>query len=448
MSGAPATVLGLVSLCAALAFGALGQSAIAVVFVVAAMCVAAARPRAGLYMVLLTAPIRGAFLLPILQCSVTRALGVAMVLGAAIGWVTRRRWPGLPRSVWVLAALVALAASSLVPGRGEPAAWLALAQYLVLAVVVVDLADSDRAVAEMAVVFCASALAAALMMLGDYATFAVHAWANEAVRFEWWVDPQSTLLAAFFGAAAFPALVVLSSSPGRRWRWTLWAMLLPPLVAVVVLTSRMTWLALVAGLLAYTFAGGGYRVRALHAGGVVGATLAIAALTAVMGLWDPGMTHRVVHSTDSAFEATSGRTVIWTLGWRVFSRQPVRGVGIGGFPESFEELRVGSEIPIRSKPLRNSHNDFLGLAAEVGVLGPVLLAWALLWMALPAIRGDATAHAPAALGWLTYLAVLMLGLDMRDQWHLWVGFGVVMSATACRSRSVTSMPCVETTSRR
>ena len=435
MSGAVPAVLGLASLVAALAFGALDQTAIAVMFVAIALCVAAARPRAGLYMVLLTAPVRGAFPLPILDCSVTRALGVAMVIGAAVGWAAQRRWPSPHRAVWVLAALVALAASSLLPARGDPAVWLVLAQYLVFAVVVADLADSERSVVEMAVVLCASALAAALMMLGDYLSFALHAQTAEAVRFEWWVDPQSTLLAAFFGSSAFAALFALSRSLGRRWRWTLWAMLLPPLIAVVVLTSRMTWLALVSGLVAYTLAGGGVHARARQAGVIAGTTLAIAAVTAALGLWDPGMTHRVVHSTDSAYEATSGRTVIWTLGWSVFAQHPARGVGVGGFPEAFEELRVRSDPPARSRPLRNAHNDFLGLAAEVGVLGPVLLAWALLWMALPAIRGDASAHAPAALGWLTYLAVLMLGLDMRDQWHVWVGFGLVMGASARVIRS-------------
>jgi len=433
MSAVLPTVLGLAALCAALASRALDLPLVAALCVVAALSTAAARPRAGLYMVLLTAPIRGAFLLPAFHCSVTWALGVATLLGAVVGWVLRRRPPRLHRAAWVLGALVVLAASSMLPARGEPAAWLVLVQFLALAVVVADLADSERAVSEMAVVLCASAMAAALMMLGDYAAFASQTRAGELVRFEWWVDPQSTLLAAFFGASIFASLLVLSRPLGRAWRATLWAMQLPSLVAVVVLTSRMTWLALIAGLAAYTLAGTGVRTRAARASCIVAVVLAIAVSTAVAGMWDAGMTHRVVHTTDSAYEATSGRTVIWSLGWRVFLQHPLRGVGFGGFPAAFEAERIRSDPPARSLPTRNAHNDFLGLAAEVGILGPALLCWALLWLGLPAIRGDADTAAPAALGWLSYIAVLMLGLDMRDQWHVWVAFGIVMAVTASRN---------------
>jgi len=439
-------VLGLASLCAALAFQVLESPVMAGLCVAVALCLAVARPRAGLYMVLLTAPIRGVFLLPVVDCSVARALGAATVVGAVAVWARERRAPRLHRAAWVLAALVAIAASSLWPARGEPAAWLVLAQYLALAVVVADLADTDRGAAEMAVVLCASALTAALMMLGDYVSFAATARSSELVRFEWWVDPQSTLLAAFFGAASFATLFALSRPLDRAWRRILWAMLTPSLVAVVVLTSRMTWLALLAGLAGYCLAGSGVRARAVRAAGIGGAILAIAGLTLATGSWDPGMAYRVTHTTDSAYEATSGRTIIWTLGWKVFTDQPLRGVGVGGFPRAFEEQRLASAPPARSRPLRNAHNDFLGLAAEIGFLGPLLLAWALIWMALPAIRGDAPDVAPAAFGWLVYLAVLMLGLDMRDQWHVWVGFGLVMGATVRRSRSATSRPCAAPTS--
>ena len=404
----------------------------------AALVGCVASPRAGITLVLLTAPFRGAFVIEQLDCSVTRLIGIATVAGAVLGWAVQRRLPRLHRASWVLGGLVALAAASMIGGDAEPASWLIGAQYVALAVVIADLADSDRATVELTVVVCVSAMTAALMMLGDYLSFALAVRGEAPSRFEWWVDPQSTLLAAFFGAAAFAVLLVLSHSLSRRWRLAVWAMLIPPAIGVVVLTSRLTWLALVGGLLVHVLAGQQRGTRARRAAGVVGLIAGLALGSAVLGLWDPGMVHRVAHTADSAYEATSGRTVIWSVGAGIVADHPVRGIGIGRFPEVFEERRLASDPPIRSRPSRNAHSDPIGLAAELGLLGPVLLVWALVWMAAPLLRPDAGALAPAALGWLTYLTLLGLGLDMRDQWHVWVGYGIVMaisrSGPAARSR--------------
>ena len=386
------------------------------------------RPRAGLYLVLLSAPIRGTLFLTEDGFSATRLLGLAVALGMVIHWIRGRRFPAVGRPVVPLLALTILAGTSIFPAPDVASAWAVagLFQFVLLAVIVADVASRPRDAVQLCVVIGASALMTSLMMLGDYIPYALAARAMEPARFEWVVDPQSTLLATFFATGILALIVAWSDHIGRRWRIALIAMGVPMILALIVLTSRLALLALVVGAIAYALAGKGIRRRLPVAGGLLAAVVGLAVTTAALGLWDPGMRHRATHTFDSPYEATSGRTVIWRVGARVFAEHPGRGVGLSRFPQHFEEIRTSADPPLRSKPSRTPHSDFLGLAAEVGFLGPLLLLSALVMMGIPLIRRDVGILAPAALGWLVMLAGLMLGLDMLSQWQTWVGLGVVM----------------------
>jgi len=400
----------------------------AVLAFAAVLIAAVVRPRAGLYLVILTAPIRGTLLLTGEGLSATRLLGAAVALGALVLWAREARLPRVGRGVIPLFALVVLAATSILPDVDAPSglAVAGLAQYVLLAVIVADVASTSRGAVRLCLVVGASALMTALMMLGDYLPFAVAARSMEPSRFEWAVDPQTTLLATFFATGVLALFVVGSEELGRRWRLALAAMGLPLILAVLVLNSRLAALALVLGVIAFALAGAGVRRRMPLAAGFVATMVVLAALTAVAGLWDPGMRYRATHTLDSAYEATSGRTVIWRVGAQVFSEHPLRGVGLSRFPEHFEAIRTSSDPPLRSKPGRTPHSDYIGLAAEVGALGPILLIAALVLTALPLLRRDAPALAPAACGWLIMIALLMVGLDMTTQWQTWIGMGVAM----------------------
>jgi O-antigen ligase len=386
------------------------------------------RPRAGLYLVILTAPIRGILFLGEDGFSATRMLGLTVAIGACLVWLRQGRlprvgWPAVP-----LVALVALAATSILPGPNpsDGAAVLTLAQFVLLAVVVADFASEPRGAVELSLVLVASAMMTALMMLGDYVPFALAANEAEPTRFMWRVDPQSTLLGTFFATGVLASIAVWSEPSARVWRVALAAMSVPVLVAIVVLNSRLAGVALVVGIVAFALAGRGLARRAPLAAGFVLALVLLAASTAGLGLWDPGMRYRAQHSLDSPYEATSGRTVIWKVGAQVFAENPVRGVGLSRFPEHFERIRTASDPTLRSKPSRTPHSDFIGLAAELGIAGTILLVAALILLAVPLLKRDGSHLAPASFGWLMMLATLMLGLDMTTQWQTWVGLGVVM----------------------
>lgn len=404
---------------------AVGPAILAFAFVVAA---AVFRPRAGLYLVILTAPIRGTLLLAGDGLSATRLLGAAVAVGAVVLWSREARLPRVGWGAVPLIALAVLGATSILPEVDSSSALAAagLAQYVLLAVIVADATSTPRGAVRLCLVVGASALMTALMMLGDYVPFAIAARSMEPTRFEWAVDPQPTLLATFLATGILALFVVDSENVGRRWRLALAGMGAPLILAVLALNSRLAAIALVLGVFAFALAGKGIRRRLPLAAGFTATAVVLAVLTGVAGLWDPGMRYRATHTLDSPYEATSGRTVIWKVGAQVFADHPIRGVGLSRFPDHFEAIRTSTDLPLRSKPSRTPHSDYIGLAAEVGVLGPILLLAALVLTALPLLRRGSSALAPAVFGWLAMLALWMVGLDMTTQWQTWVGLGVAL----------------------
>jgi hypothetical protein len=405
-------------------------TSLAAVALAGMLTVAVAAPRAGLYMVLLAAPFRGVFMIESLDWSAVRLLGVALVVGAVGGWVWHGRWPRVHRAAWVLAGLVPLAAVSVLWSHslGSWGGVLALGQYVVLAVIVADVARTEHALAELCVVLGVAAMTTALVVIGDYVPFALAAeeWSAGA-RFQWEVDPNSTLLSTWF-AVAIPVTLLTQVLPvGPRWKRASWLLLVAPVVALIALTSRIVLVACAGMLVVYLAAGRGLLWRLPRAGGVLGAFVACALAMTALGLTYPDQAVRLGEGMSGSHNVTSGRTVIWDLGVRVFARHPVRGVGLGGFEQAFEAERVGAHPLPKTRPARAPHNDFLGLAAEVGVLGPVLLLWALVWLAWPLLRAGPEARVAPAAAWLGGMVLLMLGLDTLELMHTWVGLGVVMA---------------------
>ena len=72
----------------------------------------------------------------------------------------------------------------------------------------------------------------------------------------------------------------------------------------------------------------------------------------------------------------SGRDDVWTVAWRVFEHHPYLGVGLGNFqvvearyvllPGNLTHVHLISETP------KLTHNAYLGLLTETGVVGLVL----------------------------------------------------------------------------
>jgi O-Antigen ligase len=123
--------------------------------------------------------------------------------------------------------------------------------------------------------------------------------------------------------------------------------------------SQSSYAALFAVTVAVSFVLGGPMVKRVLVVGAVAALLAGAALVAATAV------------SDSARQATSGRTRLARVTWIVFEHHPVVGVGIGGQPQASKE-----EAKTRLSAKRDrSHTTPLTVAAELGILGFAIYAW-------------------------------------------------------------------------
>jgi O-antigen ligase len=150
----------------------------------------------------------------------------------------------------------------------------------------------------------------------------------------------------------------------------------------------------------------------LSRGGLVALAAAMVAALFLAGRWRPlvavlavgiglaGLGYFTFFASDAARERVTslsgggtGREDIWTVGWRMFTENPVTGVGVGNFEKSsVHYLLEPGEIQraefIVDQP-KVAHNTYLHVLAELGVVGFVLFMTIIggaLWCALRAAQ--------------------------------------------------------------
>jgi putative inorganic carbon (HCO3(-)) transporter len=124
----------------------------------------------------------------------------------------------------------------------------------------------------------------------------------------------------------------------------------------------------------------------------------------------------------------AGRLDIWSVAWQIIRFHPVAGVGLDSFGTAFD--RYVSETPIAVIEIGRglgSHNVFLNLQSELGIIGFVLLAAFIGitvkggWDAIRNTKQGSDSHlAPLALGvWLSLASILVMALFIDLQyWKL------------------------------
>jgi hypothetical protein len=122
--------------------------------------------------------------------------------------------------------------------------------------------------------------------------------------------------------------------------------------------SQSSYAALFAVTVAVSFVLGGRVLRRVVVVGAVVAILAGGAFVATTAV------------SDSARQATSGRTRLARVTWIAFEHHPLVGVGVGGQPQASKEEAKTQLSAKRDK----SHTTPLTVAAELGVLGLVIYA--------------------------------------------------------------------------
>jgi O-antigen ligase len=150
--------------------------------------------------------------------------------------------------------------------------------------------------------------------------------------------------------------------------------------AVFLTVSRGGLVALAASLIAAIVVAGRRR------GAVLGLTAAAVLATVIyFGAFAPAQARdRVLE-----LEGGTGRTDIWTVGWRMVEDRPLLGVGAGNFPVASIHYLLEPGALMRTDFVvdnpKVAHNTYLNVLAELGVVGFVLflaiVAFPLWWAA-------------------------------------------------------------------
>jgi O-antigen ligase len=224
---------------------------------------------------------------------------------------------------------------------------------------------------------------------------------------------DANFLAALLVAALVLAVVLagLHEAPrGARVAAGLCALLAAVGITATVSRSGLVSLAVVllAGL---ALAGRGRRL-----GMLVLAVVAVAGFTAYVTAVAPrDHVQRLLHA------GGEGRSDLYTIGWRMVAARPVEGVGVGNFQAASVDYLLRPGVIERSEFIvdtpKSTHNIYLQVAAELGIVGIALFAFLLgiaIRCALEAARRFARAGDPTMDVVSRAVAVATLGVLVSD----------------------------------
>ncbi|MEZ5081817.1 MAG: O-antigen ligase family protein [Thermoleophilia bacterium] len=197
-------------------------------------------------------------------------------------------------------------------------------------------------------------------------------------------------------------------------------------LALVLSTSRLGLIGLVAGLMATVFLNRRRRRKTLQLTAAL--AVGIAMLTALLFAAGAGGTYtRMVGEAFNSTEASSSapRLESWDQARRLASENMPFGVGPGGYGEAVHER--GEALATPTDELKTT-NLWLETLAEIGVLGVVaLLAWSVVPLVRLRSRTGSGVEAGLFLGGCATLATFPL-FQTWERPQLWVWWGLVWAA--------------------
>jgi putative inorganic carbon (HCO3(-)) transporter len=214
------------------------------------------------------------------------------------------------------------------------------------------------------------------------------------------------------------------------------------LLTTFLTLSRAGLIALVLAMIAAVIVGGRWRAQVAVAG-----TLVVLSLVGFFAFAaTPDQRDRV---TQVGQGSTTGRSDIWTVGWRMVQAHPVRGVGVGQFESSSVHYLIAPGTIRRSDLIvdqpKVAHNIYLHILAEMGVVGLslflLILGFALRCMLLAARefgrRGDAAMDLISRSVFVGLIGILAADFFASEQFskQLWLllALGPAMAAIAKRA---------------
>lgn len=299
---------------------------------------------------------------------------VAMVLALIAGFVFLRRLgtkriPGLPIEVPAYAflafALFTVAFSPSVAKSGLT--WMRYAMYCALPLVVGAACVRTGNRRLLSWVFLAAGAvtipSAVLQLLAPTADSSQFAIPGAAVRvYSFFYNPNlySEYLIFFISIAL--ALVVTERC---RLRWLATGLLACGSILVIFSYTRGTWLGLALGIAVMLCM---VDLRALGVSLVAGGGL----LALIPGAWERLVSGFSLNST------TESRILLWRLAGNLVAEHPLTGAGLGRYLSAIVETAEAHPSLVSGETTLASHNSYLLLAGETGVIGALLFAWVVL----------------------------------------------------------------------
>lgn len=222
-------------------------------------------------------------------------------------------------------------------------------------------------------------------------------------------------------ALSIPMALYLAMVLSRRWRWLCWLAIAAAEVAVLLSGSRT---ALVASVLGFAFAF--WRWRELD----IANRVAAVALLVLLGLGlvrlapEHSRQRLATLPTELAHGTIHNRTRIWKTGLRSLKQFPIRGAGVGAYPEAVRPWLGRPDIPGHEYV---AHNAFLSVLVEQGMPGAALFG---LLLATLAVFAWMLPDRERAL-YLVLLAVWAVGVATLTWEHRkpsWLLFALIMTA--------------------
>jgi putative inorganic carbon (HCO3(-)) transporter len=213
------------------------------------------------------------------------------------------------------------------------------------------------------------------------------------------------------------------------------------LLTTFLTLSRAGLIALVLAMIAAVIVGGRWRAQVAVAG-----TLVVLSLVGFFAFAaTPDQRDRV---TQVGQGSTTGRSDIWTVGWRMVQAHPVRGVGVGQFESSSVHYLIAPGTIRRSDLIvdqpKVAHNIYLHILAEMGVVGLslflLILGFALRCMLLAARefgrRGDAAMDLISRAVFVGLIGILAADFFASEQFskQLWLLLGIGPALLAIAQR--------------
>lgn len=214
------------------------------------------------------------------------------------------------------------------------------------------------------------------------------------------------------------------------------------LFAAFLTLSRGGLVALGFGFLGALFLGGRWRIHAVAMG-----TLATLAALCYFALFAPPQATERVLEVDGG----TGRTDIWTIGWRMVEDEPIVGVGAGNFQVSsanylLEPGAIARDEYILDTP-KVAHNVYLEVLAELGIVGLALFLAIVVFSLACAIRaarafeasGERSMELIARSGAIALVVLLAADFFISDQFakQLWLLLGLGPGLLAIARHEIT-----------